>query len=176
MKIKNQNYLSLTIWIVALLLIGWLLGSVTKAEVNTWYSTINRSSLTPPSYMFGIAWTILYILIAISGWIIWQKKFQNLSAIKNLYIAQLLLNWSWTPLFFLYHLTGLSLISLLVMNVLVTVIIYKSYAKMKLVSLLMTPYLMWILFAAYLNFYIWQHIAAGFEESSSLSSCNLNLQ
>jgi len=154
---KNKNYLSLLIWIIALMFIGWTLGSVTKAEVSTWYSTLNRSPLTPPNYMFGIAWTILYVLIAISGWMIWQKQFQNLKNIKSLYIAQLLLNWSWTPLFFLYHLTDISLVVLLTMNILVAAIIYQSYAKMKLVSLLMAPYMAWILFAAYLNFYVWQY-------------------
>lgn len=145
-------------WIIGFVLIGLIIGSLTRAEVNTWYSTLNRSPLTPPNYVFRIAWTILYPMIAFCGWIIWRKQpFPKLILIKSLFVVQLILNWSWTPLFFCYHLTGLSFACLLAMNILVAMIIYFSHARVRLVSLLMTPYLIWILFAAYLNFYIWQY-------------------
>ena len=61
------------------------------------------------------------------------------------------------PLFFDYHLTELSLVVLIAMDMLVVTIIWLAYKKMRVVSLLMTPYLLWILFASYLNFYIWQY-------------------
>lgn len=158
MKTQNKQYLSLIIWIVALIVIGWIIGSVTKAEVNTWYSTLIRSPLSPPNYIFPIAWTILYTIIAICGWIIWHtSSFSGLLLIKNVYLIQLLLNWSWTPLFFSYHLTGYSLVNLLVMDIAVAMIMYLAHARIKAVSLLMIPYLLWILFATHLNFYIWQH-------------------
>ena len=157
----NQNtktYLFLPIWIVALIAIGGFIGSLTKPEISTWYSTLHRSTLTPPNYVFPIAWTILYGIIGACGWLIWRKSsFPRLSIIKTLYVIQLILNWSWTPLFFHYHLTGLSLIVLVAMDILVTMIIWLSYQKMKVISLLMIPYLSWILFASYLNFYIWQY-------------------
>lgn len=155
---NNKNYISLFIWVVGLLLIGSLMGVLTRGEINTWYSTLNRSSLTPPNYVFPVAWTTLYTMIATCGWIIWrQQSFTKLTLIKNLFMIQLILNWSWTPLFFRYHLTGLSFMCILVMDVAVAIIIYLSYSKIRLASLLMTPYLIWILFATYLNFYIWQY-------------------
>ena len=158
MNTKNKSYLSLALWIVALILIGSVIGFLTKPEINTWYSTLNRSSLTPPNYVFPIAWTILYTIIAICGWIIWRTpSFTRLRLIKNLYLMQLILNWSWTPLFFVHHFTGFSLMVLLVMNVAVAMIIYLAYARISIVSLLMIPYLVWILFATHLNFYIWQY-------------------
>lgn len=151
-----KNYLSLAIWIVALLLIGSAIGA--KTEVHTWYSTLNRSSLTPPNYVFPIAWTILYTILAICGWITWRtQSFPCLRNIKSLYAIQLILNWSWTPLFFGYHFTGLSLLVLVAMDVIVSMIIYLAYPKIKSVSLLMIPYLLWISFATYLNFFIWQY-------------------
>lgn len=156
MSVKNKNYLSLIIWIVALIAIGGAIGSLTKPEIGTWYSTLNRSPLTPPNYIFPIAWTILYAAIGACGSLIWQRNpFQNISAIKILYVAQLVLNWSWTPIFFHYHLTEVSLIILVFMDLFVAMIIFLTYRKMKVVSLLMIPYLFWILFASYLNFYIW---------------------
>jgi benzodiazapine receptor len=155
---KNKTHLSLIIWIVALIAISSIIGSLTKPEISTWYSTLNRSTLTPPNYVFPIAWTILYGIIGVCGWLIWRaSQFPKLSVIKTLYVTQLILNWSWTPLFFHYHLTGFSLVVLGVMDILVWTLIWLAYWKMRAVSMLMIPYLLWILFASYLNFYIWHY-------------------
>ena len=158
MNAENKKYLSLIIWIVAMIAIGGVIGSFTKPEISTWYSALNRSTLTPPNYVFPVAWTILYGIIGVCGWLIWRaSSFPKLSIIKTLYVAQLILNWSWTPLFFHYHFTGLSLVVLAAMDILVCALIWLTYRKIKVVSLLMIPYLSWILFASYLNFYIWQY-------------------
>jgi benzodiazapine receptor len=158
MNQSTKTYLSLIIWIVVLIAIGGVIGSLTKPEINSWYSTLNRSTLTPPNYVFPVAWTILYGIIGACGWLIWRPQaFPKLSIIKTLYVAQLILNWSWTPLFFHYHLTGLSLVVLVVMDSLVGAISCLACQKIRTVSLLMIPYLSWILFASYLNFYIWQY-------------------
>ena len=152
----TKTHLSLIIWIVALIAIGGVIGSLTKPEISTWYSTLNRSNLTPPNYVFPVAWTVLYGIIGACGWLIWRKQsLPKLTAIKTLYVTQLILNWSWTPLFFHYHLTGFSLVVLVAMDIMVCVLIWLTYRNMRAVSLLMIPYLLWILFASYLNFYIW---------------------
>jgi tryptophan-rich sensory protein len=67
---------------------------------------------------------------------------------------QLILNWCWTPLFFIYHLTDLALIVLLAMDITVMLIIYFAYRKLKSVAFMMSLYLLWIIFATYLNYYI----------------------
>jgi benzodiazapine receptor len=155
---QNKKYLSLIIWIVALIAIGSIIGSLTKPEISAWYSTLNRSPLTPPNYVFPIAWTILYGAIGACGWLIWRTpSFPKLNDIKALYMIQLGLNWSWTPLFFYYHGTWVSLIVLISMDIVVGMLIWLAYSKIRSVSLLMIPYLLWILYASYLNFYIWQH-------------------
>ncbi len=156
MNHDTKNHLSLIIWIVALIAIGSIIGSLTKPEISTWYSALNRASLTPPNYVFPVAWTILYAIIGTCGWLIWRTQaFHNLSVIKNLYVTQLILNWSWTPLFFHYQLTGLSLVVLVAMDILVGALVFLAYPNIRTVSLLMLPYLLWITFASYLNFYIW---------------------
>ena len=156
MNAENKTHLPLIIWIVALIAIGGVIGSLTKTEISTWYSALNRSPVTPPNYVFPIAWSILYGIIGACGWLIWGKsQFPKLSVIKALYVTQLILNWSWTPLFFHYHLTGFSLTVLVAMDILVGTLIWLAYQRMRTVSLLMIPYLSWILFANYLNFYIW---------------------
>jgi benzodiazapine receptor len=157
MNQSTKTYISLIIWIVLLIAIGGVIGSLTKPEISIWYSTLHRSTLTPPNYVFPIAWTILYGIIGTCGWLIWRgPSFRKLSVIKTLYLTQLILNWSWTPLFFGFHLTGLSLVVLVAMDILVVTLIFLAYQKIRAVSLLMLPYLFWILFATYLNFYIWQ--------------------
>jgi tryptophan-rich sensory protein len=109
-------------------LIGSIIGALTKSSVDTWYKTLNRSPLNPPNYLFGIAWSVLYAMIATSGWIIWRSdSFAALKTIKKLYVSQLILNWLWTPLFFSYHLTGVSLICLCSIIILVALLIMKSY-------------------------------------------------
>lgn len=154
---QNKTHLYLIMWIAALIVIGGTIGSLTKPEISTWYNTLNLSPLTPPNYIFPIAWTVLYGIIGACGWLIWREhSFPKLSIIKALYVIQLILNWSWTPLFFYYHLTGLSLIVLGGMDVLVGALIFLAYPKIRTVSLLMIPYFLWILFASYLNFCIWR--------------------
>jgi len=153
-----KRYWVLILWVVVLITIGWGIGYFTKPELSVWYSTLNRAKLTPPNYLFPIVWTILYGFIGICGWLIWHSQpFLQLKAIKKLYVMQLILNFSWTPLFFGYHLIGTAFFVIIAMDILVGVIIWQAYKKIKLVSLLMMPYLGWILFASYLSFYIWQY-------------------
>lgn len=152
----NKNYLSLTAWILIIEAIGAIIGSLTKSNIDNWYVMLNRSFLTPPNYYFGIAWTILYLMIAISGWLFWQLTYNHeLKHVKKLFIVQMILNWSWTPIFFKYHLLGAAFICIFLIIILVTLIIIKSFKKAFLPSILLFPYLLWLIFASYLNFYIW---------------------
>ncbi|MCD8542660.1 MAG: tryptophan-rich sensory protein [Gammaproteobacteria bacterium] len=121
MNAENKNRLSLIIWIVALIVIGSVIGSLTKPEISTWYSTLHRSTLTPPNYVFPVAWTILYGIIGACGWLIWRASaFPNLSVIKTLYVAQLIfkleldafvfplpLNWTFPTSFGAHGYSGL---------------------------------------------------------------------
>lgn len=151
-----KKYLSLIAWIVVLMSIGSGIGILTKGNIDPWYMNLNRSPLSPPNYVFGIAWSILYAMIAISGWLIWEtNEFPKLASIKKAYLAQLLFNWSWTPLFFYCHFIGIALDVISVVIVLVAYIIFMTYKRRISIALLLTPYLLWSLFAWYLNLYIW---------------------
>ncbi len=86
----RKKYLTLITWIVALVAIGSIIGSLTIAEISTWYSTLNRSPLTPPNYVFPVVWNILYSAIGACGWVIWRTTtFPVLNTIKTLYVTQL---------------------------------------------------------------------------------------
>lgn len=158
MFFSKKSFLALLAWISTLVLIGWIIGLLTKSNVATWYPTLIRSPLTPPNYVFAPVWTALYATIGTVGWFIWRCVDQkSLKAIKTLFVVQLILNWSWSPIFFSYHLTGAALVCLAAMIALVALIIIKTYQTLRLVALLLAPYFLWLLLAFHLNYYIWMH-------------------
>lgn len=158
MKIFKIKYLFLIIWIIALVSIGSVIGNFTMPNIASWYKTINKSNLTPPDYVFGIVWTILYIMIACAGFLIWHaKKFPKINLIKILYVLQLVLNFSWSPIFFNLQLLDWAFFIIIFMICLLLTLMVLSYNKIRYVVVLLIPYLCWISFASYLNFYIWQY-------------------
>ncbi len=155
MFFSKKSFLALLAWISTLVLIGWIIGLLTKSNVATWYPTLIRSPLTPPNYVFAPFWTALYAMIGMVGWFIWSEE--NQKALKTLFIAQLVLNWSWSQIFFSYHLIGAALVCLAAIIALVALIIIKTYQTLRLVALLLAPYFLWLLLAFHLNYYIWMH-------------------
>lgn len=145
--------IQLLIWIISLQIIGLSIGSLSNGSTDLWYLTLSKSSLTPPGYIFPIAWTLLYLMIAISGWLIWQQS-QRLSLDKSLFIIQLIFNWLWTPLFFYLHLPFYALVCIFIIIMSTAMLIIKQLQSSRLVALLLLPYLLWSLFAFYLNLYI----------------------
>ena len=153
-----RKYSLLIAWILALEGIGYSFGLLTKHSVDSWYVDLALSPLTPPNYLFGIAWSILYIMMAVSGWLLWQAdELKQSQAIKCTYITQLALNWSWTPIFFYYQMTGAALICITLLIFFVGYLIVITYKASKASSLLLIPYFIWLMFASHLNFYIWMY-------------------
>lgn len=134
---------------------GWLSGLVTRNGLEGWYQSLLKPEGTPPKIIFPIVWTILYILMAISLTEFWRSEIKN-KAIPALYFfIQLFLNFLWSFLFFYLEkpLYGLIDISILIVFVILTINSFWKYSKWS--SVLLIPYLIWIGYAFYLNFYIW---------------------
>jgi translocator protein len=125
----------------------------TKISVNSWYTTLSKSSLTPPPYIFSYVWTAIYILMALSFFLILQKKAkgQRVGGCLTLFILQLLLNVTWSFLFFGLKSPQYALLDmgLLLFFVLLTIFAFDRVSKWA--ALLLLPYLFWLGFAAYLN-------------------------
>ncbi len=154
MKIANKPFSAL-IWILFFQFIGFALGSITSANME-WYHTIIKSSLTPPNFVFPIVWSILYTLLALVGHFLWQnRQEQKANHILVFFIIQLVLNWLWTPIFFGWHLTGLALLDILTIIAITIYITIKTWANYPIIAYVMLTYLLWLLFASYLNFIIW---------------------
>lgn len=154
--IKNhKNFLFLFLWVILLIYIGSIIGKFSQSNITSWYQNITKSPLTPPNYIFGVTWSILYTMIGIAGWHIWCINNKKIINIKILFICQLVLNWSWTPIFFNLQQTGIALLFLFFIIILNLLIIIRYLKINKLISLILVPYLIWLIFAYYLNFYIW---------------------
>ncbi|HGL8961057.1 TPA: TspO/MBR family protein [Legionella pneumophila] len=134
----------------------FFLGMLTQANIPSWYEGLNKSGLTPPGPVFSIVWSILYALLAIVGWVLWCSRNESeMRSVFYLYSVQMLMNWAWTPLFFVLHWTGLSFLWILVMAGLTGLLMFSQTNKKKSLAILLLPYLIWLLFAAYLNGVIW---------------------
>lgn len=130
-------------------------GLFTNSGVTSdWYVTANKAPWTPPGWVFGAAWTSIMILFSIYMTSLWEKTL-NKNRLVGLYIIQLILNIGWNPIFFYYHnaLGGLIIISTL--TLLIGFILYNHLPVLKFKSLLIAPYLIWLLIATSLNLYIW---------------------
>ncbi len=143
------------IWISIFQLIGFGFGWFTKSNQG-WYSSLVKSSLTPPNIVFPIAWGILYTLLALIGNFLWRHRQDSVArALLVFYAIQLLFNWLWTPVFFSWHLLNAGLIIIIIIAVFTVIIIVKAWNNYRLISYFILPYLFWLLFACYLNFVIW---------------------
>lgn len=132
-------------------------------QISGWYAEVEKVAWNPPNQVFGPAWTILYLLIAIAGFVLWRQGFagrwkeNGARALLILFVAQLALNALWSPAFFAtYPLIGeagwwIALIIIVILDVLVAWLIIACWHDYRIVSILLVPYLCWILFATTLN-------------------------
>ena len=136
------------ILIVAVILAA-VIGSMasTSASADSWYLLLNKSELNPPSYVFGIVWPILYILMMVSAFLAHKKIF-------SIFIVQLFFNAAWSWLFFRFQMPLLALLDIYLLIAINIYILNLMYKENKLAFFLFIPYVVWISFASYLNLFI----------------------
>lgn len=121
-----------------------------------WYESLNKSSLTPPSYLFGTVWPILYIMIIISGVVYFIQPPSELFTIAVVvYVLQWILNLAWSPLFFQYQQITASFIVIFLLLITIAINMYIFGNINQIAASLLIPYFAWVSFATYLNGYIW---------------------
>ncbi len=130
------------------LLIGGLVAFLIRNSID--YTSLIQPPLAPPKIVFPIAWTILYLLMGISYFLMQKNELIDNSD-KVIYYLQLFVNAFWSLIFFLWKMRFLSILWIIVLDILVIILILKFYAKNKISAYLLLPYLLWILFATYLT-------------------------
>jgi translocator protein len=144
--------------IIIHLAVGFLSSFATRPNIAGWYATLNRPSFAPPNYLFGPVWTVLYILMAISCYLVYKaavSKAQKNKALR-VYAIQLLLNFAWSFIFFYFKQIGLAAIEIVIMLTAIGYTIYLFRAINKWAAYLLLPYFIWVSFATVLNMAYWQ--------------------
>ena len=151
-KIKDKfKYFAVIYWIIGFEIISYSMGLITRNNMD-WYKLLNKSALTPPGYIFSVVWVMLYVTLAISSYLLYQKKEDTkIRKILFLFLLQMLCNWIWTPIFFGLHQIQIALGILMLTILLTAYIMMQSLKYYRIITYILLPYFLWLLFAAYLN-------------------------
>lgn len=142
-----QSYFALAAFLVLVIGIGALIG--TQSVPGIWYENLAKPPLNPPNWIFGPVWFALYVLIAIAGWRIWIVAPR--SGAMRFWVAQMLLNWAWSPIWFLAQQPWLAFAVLIAMWLAIAGFITASRKHDAVASILFVLYIVWVSFAGYLN-------------------------
>lgn len=151
--LKKISWAKLIIAILICQLAG-IIGSIfTSSSVDTWYQTLSKPSFTPPGGVIGTVWIILFILMGISLYIVWNKgtKKKNVKNALWIFGIHLIFNILWSVLFFGLKSPLLAFIEIIILWFLILATILSFYKISKISSYLLIPYILWVSFASYLN-------------------------
>ncbi|MDQ8699284.1 TspO/MBR family protein [Hyphomicrobium sp. LHD-15] len=119
-----------------------------------WYEALVKPDWTPPNWLFPPVWTVLYVMIALAGWRVWEKQGFNQALI--IWLVSLQLNAAWSVFMFKEHQIGMAAGDISVLWISIVAFIALTWNSNRIASLLFVPYLVWVSYAAALNFAIWQ--------------------
>ncbi len=154
---KPLNYKRLIISLVLPQLAG-LIGSVfTISAIPAWYASLEKPSFSPPNWIFGPVWITLYFLMGLSVYLVWQKIKENKKAKAGLALfwLQLFFNAVWSIIFFGLQSPGWAFVEIIFLWLAIVLTIIAFSKVSRLAALLLIPYILWVTFAAYLNYSIW---------------------
>lgn len=139
------------------LLISYLGRKFTDSGMD-WYRQLNLPAVTPPDYVFGIVWTIIYILATLAALLIWNKhqRHRNFTTIMALFGVNAFLNILWTFFFFRHHAIEFALLDCIALAIVNLLLIYFIWPVSRKIAALLIPYAAWTIFASYLNWVIWR--------------------
>jgi len=132
-----------------------IIGSLfTMSAIDGWYATLIRPELAPPNWVFGPVWVTLYLLMGIAAFLVWRKD-RRLNKALILFVLQLVLNSLWSIIFFGMQALGAAFVEIvfLWLAIIATIIAFQKISRTA--AWLLVPYILWVSFAAYLNFAFW---------------------
>lgn len=149
MKGATRAWLGLGAWIVVTFLAA-AVGS--QFQPGAWYADLAKPGWTPPSVIFAPVWTLLYLLMAVSAWLVWREADLSASMLPlSVYVLQLAVNAAWSWLFFGLHQIGWALVDIVVLWGLIALTLGLFWRRSRTAGLLLVPYLLWVSYAAALN-------------------------
>ncbi len=153
---KSKQIIGLIAWLVVCFIASGI-GALASIRAQSFYTQLTQPSWAPPPWVFGPVWTILYAMMAIAAWLVWRTGgFRANRAALSLFLAQLSVNAIWSWLFFAWHLGALAFADIALLWILVIATTAMFWRVRPLAGALFIPYLLWVSFAAALNFSVWQ--------------------
>jgi tryptophan-rich sensory protein len=151
---RTRDVLGLTAFVVLCFGVSVLGGRAARSALAEWYPALAKPPWTPPGWVFGPVWTLLYPMVAVAGWLAWREGRARLGPL--VYLLQLALNAAWPWIFFAERRPDLALlcIAALCLAILATIAAFSRLSRGA--ALLLVPYLAWVVFAAVLNHAIWR--------------------
>lgn len=139
-------------------LVGVTSGLLTAGAVRGWYVTLVRPSFTPPTWVFGPVWTLIYLIMGVAAFLVWQRGLATSLArlALGMFVAQLVLNWLWSLLFFGLRAPGVALLEIVLLWAAIAWCTVLFFRVRPVAGALLVPYLAWVTFATALNFEFWR--------------------
>lgn len=155
MDMKKGNWKVYAAWIAIAETVGLLSGLLSRKGMQLYNVTVNKPSFTPPMWVFPVVWSILFALMGVSAARIWLAEESPLrSRGLNLFVAQLIVNFFWSLIFFNLQAFGFALVWLILLWVLVAWMIWTFFQVDPLAAFLQIPYLIWLTFAGILTMFV----------------------
>ena len=152
----SRQLLGLAGWL-AVAFIAAAVGALASVQSREFYVQLDRPSWSPPGWVFGPVWTVLYALMGIAAWLVWRVRgWAGARLALGRFLAQLALNALWTWLFFAWRMGGLAFAEIIVLWLLIAATVLAFWSVRPLAGALLLPYLAWVSFASALNWAIWR--------------------
>ena len=150
-----KKWIRFLLSVLICLLAGFIGSFFTVTSADSWYSGINKPSFNPPNWVFGPVWTILYTLMGISLFLLWESKSRHKKGVLIIFFTQLVLNSLWSILFFGLQSPLFAFLEIIVLWTAIIATVLRAYRISKAAAYLLMPYIFWVSFAAVLNFSIY---------------------
>lgn len=147
----SHRTLSLVVFIAVVLGCGMAIGYLTLP--GAWYAALAKPSFNPPNWVFAPVWSTLYVLIAVAGWRVFMREPRG--PMMTLWLAQMALNFAWSPVFFGAHAIGFALVIIVALLASIVAFIAVAWPRERIAAMLFVPYAAWVGFATLLNLRLW---------------------
>jgi translocator protein len=147
-----QKWLALGVLLALVLIVGAAGSVVTMPKIPAWYAGLNKPFFSPPNWVFGPVWTLLYIMMAVAAWRVWLvRKLEQRNQALMLFAIQLALNAFWSPAFFGFEAPRAALVVIAALLLAIALTTLRFFALDRIAGWLFVPYLCWVAFATALN-------------------------
>jgi benzodiazapine receptor len=151
-----RKSLGLAIWVFIFQMIAFFIHQHVHFQMSTWLLTVQKSPLHLPEFLFPIIWSTLYVMMTIAGYLIWQERHHSYAKVGFAwYGVMMLMTWAWSPIIFEFHLLALGFFWTLGIFAVALGTMINTAQRMEFAATLIAPYLLWLMYVAYLYGYIW---------------------